>query len=422
MTIDIPLYIQVLTGIGVLVLLTAWLPMVLRRLPLSLPILSVGVGALLFSLPELRPYATHPLEWPVATEHLTELIVILSLMGAGLKIDRVIGWKRWKLTWRLLGIGMPLTIGAVALLGSTLLGLGVATALLVGACMAPTDPVLAGDVQVGKPGEGEEDDARFTLTSEAGLNDGLAFPFVNLAIVLAASGAAGSALGEWALVDVLWKIVAGIASGYAIGRVLGYLTFHLPVRAKLAKTGDGFVVLGATLLSYGLTEIIHGYGFLAVFVAALGLRHAKRDHDYHTKLHDFADEIERLMMVLLLVVFGGMIAHGGVLGLVDWRVVAFAAVTLFVIRPLAGIVSLAGTRVPLGEKVAISFFGIRGLGSFYYLAYALNHAGFQDPRLLWSAMGLVVLVSILLHGTTVTPALRVLDHFRLRGERSAAAA
>lgn len=415
MPFDIPLYIQLLVAIGFLILLTAWLPLVLRRLPLSLPILSVGVGALLFSLPQLRPYAAHPLAYPVLTERLTELIVILSLMGGGLKIDRIIGWKRWNLTWRLLGIGMPVTIAAVALLGATLLGFGAATALLIGACMAPTDPVLAGDVQVGKPGEGEEDDARFTLTSEAGLNDGLAFPFVNLAIVLA-MGATWGGLGRWAALDVVWKIGVGIAAGYGIGRLLGFLTFHLPLRSTLARTGDGFVVLGATLLSYGLTEIVHGYGFLAVFVAALGLRHAKRDHDFHTKLHDFADEIERLMMVLLLVVFGGMVAHGGVLALTDWRVFAFGAVTLFVIRPAAGMLSLAGTPVPPGEKLVISFFGIRGLGSFYYLAFALNNATFEQPRLLWSIMALVVLVSILLHGTTVTPSLRMLDRFRRRTE------
>ena len=173
---------------------------------------------------------------------------------------------------------MPLTIALLAVLGHALLGLGAAAAMLLGASLAPTDPVLASDVQVGPPGEGLEDEVRFTLTSEAGLNDGLAFPFVNLAIALALAGQTGEPwLVKWLTVDVLWKLAAGLVAGWIVGRVLGWLTFRLPNRAKLSRTGDGFVALGITCLAYGLTEMVHGYGFLAVFVAALAPASAERN-------------------------------------------------------------------------------------------------------------------------------------------------
>lgn len=148
-------YVIVLAGFGALVLLTAWLPMVLRALPLSLPICCVGAGAALSLLPAVSGLPLKPSEHLGLIEHATEGVVIISLMGAGLKIDRLIGWRRWAVTWRMLGIAMPLTILALAVLAWALLGVGTATALLLGASLAPTDPVLASDVQVGHPTEGE---------------------------------------------------------------------------------------------------------------------------------------------------------------------------------------------------------------------------------------------------------------------------
>ena len=159
-------------------------------------------------------------------------------------------------TWRLIGIAMPVTMAAVALLGWGLLGLGLASALLIGAALAPTDPVLASDVQVGPPQSGEEDDVRFALTSEAGLNDGLSFPFVYLAIAISISQVTGEPwLREWLLVDVVWKLTAGIGVGWLVGKLMGYLTFRLPRRAQLSRTGDGFVALGITCLGYGADRV-----------------------------------------------------------------------------------------------------------------------------------------------------------------------
>src|SRR5215207_4912879 len=177
-------YIVVVALFGAVVLLTAWLPMVLKKLPLSLPIACVALGAVIFMIPGSPGPVPDPSEHLKVTQRLTELVVIVALMGAGLKLDRPLSWRSGLLTWRLLAIAMPLTIAALAILGHALLGLGLASALLLGAALAPTDPVLASDVQVGAPGQGKEDAVRFALTSEAGLNDGFAFPFVNLAVAL----------------------------------------------------------------------------------------------------------------------------------------------------------------------------------------------------------------------------------------------
>lgn len=414
-------YIVVMAGFGAVVLLTAWLPMLLRELPLSLPIVCVGLGALVFMLPGTGT-AAHPIDHPYVTERLTEIVVIIALMGAGLKLDRPFAWATCVLTWRLLGVAMPLTILALAIAAHLILGFGAATAILLAAALAPTDPVLASDVQVGPPGQGEEDEVRFTLTSEAGFNDGLAFPFVNLAVALALAAQTGEPWAwKWLGIDVVWKLAAGIAAGWVIGRGLGWLTFRLPNRAKLSRTGDGFVALGITALAYGLTEMIHGYGFLAVFIAAVALRSVERNNAYHERLHEFVEQLERLMMMILLVIFGGSLSQGGLLKALTWEGVLFALLALFLIRPLCGWLSLRGSSISPEEKAVIAFFGIRGLGSAYYLAYGMNHARFESPELVWSVTGFIVLISILLHGTTVTPAMRYLDRRRsaaiARGER-----
>lgn len=407
-------YIALLAGTGVLILLVAWLPMALRQWPLSLPMVCVGCGWATFALSSGdRPL---PFAFPHVTERLTELVVIVALTGAGLKLDRPFGWKSWAPVWRLLGIAMPLSILGIALVGHWLLGLSLAAALLLGAALAPTDPVLAADVQVGPPRSGEEDEVRYSLTAEAGLNDGLAFPFVHLAIALAANSALpGPWLFEWAAWAVVWKLGVGLALGWALGTGLGWLMFRLPNRARLSRTGEGFVALGITFLVYGVTEMAQGYGFLAVFVAALALRAAERQHHYHERLHDYADQTERLLMMLVLVLFGGALA-GGLLAPLGWEGVAAALIILFVVRPAAGMLALLGCGHTLGERAAIAFFGIRGLGSLYYLAYALNHeeAFRGEAEALWAALGLTVLLSVLLHGTTVTPAMRWLDQGRER--------
>ena len=401
------LYILTLTGLGLLIALVAWLPLALKRLPLSLPIICIALGAGLFSLPQigLRPL---PLSYPEITERFTEFVVIIALMGAGLKIDRVFHVRRWAVTWRLLVITMPLSIAAIALLGLWA-GLPWLVALLLGASLAPTDPVLAADVQVGPPKTGEEDEVRFGLTSEAGLNDGLAFPFVHLAIVLALSGQTGEPwLADWLTYNLAWKLAAGVLGGWVIGRLFGWLTFRVPSESKLASTGDGLIAIAATFVSYGATEMLHGYGFLAVFVTALTLRHSHRQHEFHRDMHDVTEQVERLAMMVLLLLFGGALVSGLLrpLTLVD---VGLALAVLFVVRPAAGLIGMIGLRADREEKLTLAFFGIRGVGSIYYVAYALNHAAFPEAERLWAIVGLIILLSILIHGLTVTPIMRNLD-------------
>jgi NhaP-type Na+/H+ or K+/H+ antiporter len=401
-------YILFLTGAGLLILGAAWLPLLLRRLPLSLPMLCVVIGFCLFSLPDTGDEPL-PFQYPEVTERFTEFVVVVALMGAGLKLDTPLSFRGWMTTWRLLVVSMPLTILGVALLGWWMVGLAPAAALLLGAALAPTDPVLAADVQVGPPRSGEESHVRFSLTSEAGLNDGLAFPFVNLALAMAAHGASvGVWTLEWLAVDVFWKLAAGIGVGWAVGWALGLLAFRLPGRISLSRSGDGFVALGVTLLAYGLAELVYGYGFLAVFAAALALRRAEREHDYHDRLHDFAEQIERLAMMALLVLFGGALASG-LLWPITWAETALAFAVLFIVRPAAGLIGLLGAPQRWRERLVISFFGIRGVGSVYYLAYGLNREDFGSAPHLWAVVALVILVSIFIHGTAVTPVMRRLD-------------
>jgi sodium/hydrogen antiporter len=416
-------YVFVLAGVGVVVLLTAWLPMVVKELPMSLPILCVALGAGLFGVFDIGP-APSPLEHLELSERLTELVVIVALMGAGLKLDAPLRRATAGPVLRVLLIGMPLTILAIGALSVGLLGVGLAAALLLGAALAPTDPVLASDVQVGAPGEGGEDEVRLTLTAEAGFNDGLAFPFVHLAIALALVVPGGEVpVSHWLAVDVVWKLLGGGAIGFAVGRLLGWLTFRLPNRARLSRTGDGFVALGITALAYSAAELAHAYGFVAVFVAALAFRGTERRHRYHEKLHEFTEQIERLLLMLLLVLFGGALAAGGLLRDLDWPTVAFALATIFVVRPLAGWLSLVGSRIGGSERAVIAFFGIRGVGTIYYLSFAATRAPVEEMPLLWSAASLVILLSIVMHGTTVTPTMRWIDRRRerLASSRSTAA-
>ncbi|MFG3421422.1 cation:proton antiporter [Micromonospora sp. NPDC049460] len=403
--------------VGLGALLAGVLPRVLERRPLSMPIAFLGLGMLVFVLPTGLPNPD-PLAYPEIATHLPEIGVIVALMGAGLKIDRPLSWARWSSTWRLLAIAMPVCIAAVALLGWWWAGLVPAAALLLGAALAPTDPVLAADVQVGEPSDVEdsEDEVRFALTSEAGLNDGLAFPFVYAAIAIATTGLAPADwLGRWLAVDVLWKVVAGVAGGWLIGWLLGKLFFRAPSHLRLARHAEGFLALAATFLAYGLVEVVGGYGFLAVFVAARAIRAAERTHEFHSVLHAFAEQIERLLTVMLLLLFGGAVV-GGLLAPLTWPAAAVGLALVFVVRPLVGRLSLLGAPGRPAEHWVIALFGIRGVGSFFYLAYATAKTDFAQADLIWATVGLVVIVSVVVHGVAATPVMQLLDS---RGERTA---
>ncbi|MET4591070.1 cation:proton antiporter [Arthrobacter sp. 754] len=405
---------------GVAVFVAAILPKALRNAPFSMPMVFLGAGIAAFSLIPTLP-DPDPLQHNDFTTHIAEVCVIISLMGAGLALDRPVGRKSWSTTWRLLGIAMPLCIIILTLLGMWFLGLGLGAALLVASSLAPTDPVLASEVQVGEPADqeeetGQEDEVRFGLTSEAGLNDGLAFPFVYLAIAISIVGSSPSAwFPEWFGVDVLWRLTVGLVLGFLTGKVLAMLFFSArKASLRLSNHSEGFVALAATFLAYGLTEMIEGYGFIAVFVCAVTIRAAEHTHGYHKILHSYVEQLERLMTVVILVLLGGAIARG-LLAPVGWAEVLVALAFLLLVRPVAGWLGLLGGKTGPRERIALSFFGIRGIGSLYYLAYALGKGEFSDQaEWLWGFVGLVVALSIVIHGATTSPLMNRLDRLRER--------
>ncbi|MFI9012317.1 cation:proton antiporter [Actinosynnema sp. NPDC053489] len=405
-------------GAGVATLLAALLPRLLGRAPISMPMVFLAAGAVVFSVADSLP-GPLPARHGSVTVHLTELCVIISLMGAGLALNRPFSLRGWSTTWRLLGITMPLSMLAVGVLGWGALGWGLASSLLLAAVLAPTDPVLAGEVQVAEPADsGEEDEARFALTSEAGLNDGLAFPFTYAAVAISVVGAAPDAwLPHWLAVDVAWRLACGVLVGLLAGWGLRKLFFAAPSeKLRLAEHAEGFVALAATFLAYGLTELAEGYGFVAVFVCACTIRAAERSHGYHRVLHQYVEQVERMLTVLIIFLLGGA-AVTGLLAGTGWRDVLVAAAVLLVVRPLAGAIALARGKTGPRERAVISFFGVRGVGSLFYVAYAVQEGDFADQDAIWRVVGLVVIGSIVLHGITATPAIRLLDRVRARAAR-----
>lgn len=398
-------------------LIAALLPRLLGRVPISMPMVFVAAGMGAFALfPDLPD--PDPIKHPGFALHITELCVIVSLMGAGLAINRAFSWRTWSTTWRLLGITMPVSIIAVALLGWWGLGLGAASAILLAAALAPTDPVLASEVQVSEPltEEGSDDDeARFAVTSEAGLNDGLAFPFTYAAIAVSMAGIAPSGwLGEWLLIDVAWRLGIGLAVGLAVGWALRRMFFSsISERLGFKDRADGFIALGATFLAYGLAEVAEGYGFIAVFVCACTIRAGEHAHGLHGVLHTFVEQVERLLTVVVLILLGGAVARGLLESLTAADIV-FAAVLLLVIRPVAGWIGLTPGKTGPRERGTIAFFGVRGVGSLFYIAYALENGQFPGAERLWAIVSLVILGSVLIHGVAATPTMAILDRTRRR--------
>jgi NhaP-type Na+/H+ or K+/H+ antiporter len=402
---------------GAATLAAALLPRLLGRAPVSMPMVFLAVGAGAFALIGPLP-SPDPRQHASVALHLAELCVIVSLMGAGLALGRAVGLRRWATTWRLLGITMPLTIAVVAVLCWALLGVGAAAALLLAAALAPTDPVLATEVQVAEPTEDPdegEDEVRFALTSEAGLNDGLAFPFTYAAIAVSVAGLApGGWFGHWLAVDVGWRLGAGVLVGLAAGWLLRKLFFSAPSeRFRLAEHAEGFVALAATFLAYGAAELVEGYGFVAVFVCACTIRAGERSHGYHRVLHQYVEQVERMLTVLMIFLLGGAAATGLLSG-TTWQEVLVAALVLIVVRPAASLVALAGGRAGPRERAAIAVFGVRGIGSLFYVAYGLQAGHFAEADQVWRVVALVVIGSIVLHGVSATPVMRRLDHLRER--------
>jgi len=399
-------YLVVITLIGTAILSVVWMPKIAEKTRISYSVFYVLAGFIIYMLIPQHLPSPLPQENENITLHLTELIVIISLMGTGIKIDRAFSIKNWESPLKLIGITMLLCIVVTVAFGYYFLGLGIASATLLGAVLAPTDPVLASDVQVGPPNDKIKSEAKFTLTSEAGLNDGVAFPFTWLAISigLSISGNKVSFI-DWFTFDVVYRTLAGILMGCIFGKGIGFILFKMTNHFKILNTRDGLLAVAATLLVYGITELIQGYGFISVFICAITLRHYEKEHEYHQELHSFTDQIERLLLCILLILFGGAIAMG-ILNPITWEMFLFSTVFLLVVRPALGWMALYTSKINSREKLVIGFFGIRGMGSIFYLAFGMSKFDFDYRDELWGIVSLTILISIIMHGFTANSVMK----------------
>lgn len=405
----IQLYDVQLLLVATVILVAVIVPRLTTNRFLSAPMVFMLLGVAVFALPvDIDLPNLEEAHWP---ERLTEMGVLIALTAAGLKINQPFAWKSWQLSWRLLAFTMPLTIAGTALLGWWALGMVPATALLFGAVIAPTDPVLASEVQTTDPSSPDYSRSRVALTTEAGLNDGLAFPFTNLAIAVALVGTdPANWLAGWLAMDVVYRIVAGALVGAVTGWLLAKVLFSL-ASSDFFTTGS--IALSLTLMPYALAELAASYGFISVFVAACTFRQQESRHHYQQILHDFSEEMERILVAVLMFLIGAYIASG-VLAPLTWESVAVALAVIFLVRPLAGMISFAGHPLPQWDKWVLSFYGIRGIGSLYYLAYAMHQADFPHAKELWAVVILILVISVIVHGLSAKPAMETLDRHTQR--------
>lgn len=344
-----------------------------------------------------------PLSDAKLLERLSELAVVVALFATGLKLERALERRLIASLTRLMVIVMPLTIAAVTLFGTAVMGLSLGAAVILGAALAPTDPVLAGDVGIGPPGEEDEHEANVALTTEAGLNDALAFPFVLLGAFIAAEGGSGW-LGEWLSADVAYAVAIGTIVGTVAGYGIAAAIVRLRDSELLAHALDGWVAVGAALLVYGATEVAGGYGFLAAFVAGVAFRRYEHGHELNRRVHDGAEVVEKFSELGLILVLGSMMTIGG-LAEAGMAGLLLVPLLLLVIRPLATAIGFLGSHMPSNQRLFIGWFGIRGIGSLYYVAAAIGLGVLpdDDARTLFWTVAFCIVVSIVVHGVTAAP-------------------
>lgn len=407
-------YHQFLLFAGCAIFLSFWLPRFVSGREPAASALLILAGMICMQFIEDPLPAFNPIAFPALWEIVSELAVIVALFAAGMRIDVLRPFNRWRPTWRLLGVAMPLTMAGTFAAG-LVAGLPLTAALLLAAVLAPTDPVLAGDIQVGPPTKGGEHPVRFALTTEAGLNDGLAFPFVYLAIA-AIAGLSYGDVAQWLGYDVLYRIATGAVTGAGVGWLLARVVFRWPTDNVLAQTGSGVLALAGVLICYGAAEAVHGYGFIACFAGGLAFRRVEAEHAFHTDLHLFNLAIEHGLTAFLLLMTGA--ALGVYAASVRWDHVLIAAALIFLIRPLSAWIALVGTKLNKRERLVTAAFGVRGIGSIYYLAFAAGAA--QVPAIgdLWIIVLVAIAMSALVHGLSAGSAL---SHIRADNDAPAPA-
>jgi len=299
---------------------------------------------------------------------------------------------------------MPISILAVAAISHWILGLSWGAAVLLGAILAPTDPVLASEVQLSDVED--EDGLRFDLTSEGGLNDALAFPFVYFGLHWLKDENWQNWFKQWAAVDLCWAIAAGAVMGIVVAKGVLWIDLQLQKHRPADALLEDFVALSTILLTYSLTEIVNGYGFLAVFVAGVAVkrsRYDQNDQEKHVSQLEFTEQIEKLLEVVTIVLLGALLRVEPLLKF-GTQALLVAGLLIFIIRPVGTWLSTLGRPWPTAKRWLIGWFGIRGVGSLYYLTYALGE-GLKGPvgeQLTWITY-FTVFISVMLHGFTSTP-------------------
>jgi sodium/hydrogen antiporter len=395
---------------GVLLIVIALLGRFLDRLPVSPAMIYLLVGMALgpaaFNAIEL-----HPLRNLELLETLAEVALLVALFTVGIKLRVPVGDWRWSLPLRLATTSMAVTVLALALVAWAFLGFSFGLALVLGAALAPTDPVLASEVQLRSPEDRET--LRFGLTGEGGLNDGTAYPFVLLGLGLLGAGEGGFNPLRWLAVDVIWSVIGGLGVGFGVGTLLAHGVRSLRARFNDAVIFDEFLLLGVIALSYGVALAVHALGFLAVFAAGLALRRAD---DVHAHSRDPSqkppltpsmlgvnEQLERIAEVAIVLLVGVMISTG------YWSMTGLAVASLlfFVVRPLAVWAGVAGAPPTRVQTRLLGWFGIRGIGSFYYAIFAVNLGSDQilyaEAEMLLSCVFTVIAASIIVHGISAAP-------------------
>jgi len=413
--------------IGILLLLVVMSSATVKRAPISIAIIYLLIG---WSFGRLGWLTLHAAQHGEALETLAEIAVIVSLFSAGLKLRKRLRSHLWRMPLVLASASMVTTVTLVAIFGIVVFNLPIGLAILLGAILAPTDPVLASEVQVSDPAD--TDRLRFALTGEAGLNDGAAFPFVMLGLGLLGLHELGAGAWRWWTIDVVWAIAGGLTTGALLGKAVGRLVVYLRQRHLEAVGHDDFLALGLIATSYGVAVALHTYGFLAVFAAGLALRTVERDltgqdvpsdvsqiqgtieqiasDQQHAPAYlaaavlSFNEQLERLGELMLVLVTGAL------LSLIDLSLpaIAFALFLFFIVRPLAvGPIALA-VGMNVRQAAMVSWFGIRGIGSLYYLFYAIIR-GLPEGTAAWlmQVVLCVIATSIVVHGISVTPLMQL---------------
>ena len=401
--------------IGGLLLLRGLSAGLLQRLPVTPAIISLGVG-MLVGPSGLNLFHFNPLKESALLEILTEVVVLISLFSAGVKMPGTFTFARWRAPILLATVSMGVTVALVAAFAVLVLDLPLGAGVLLGAILAPTDPVLATDVQIRHPGD--RDQLRFTLTCEAGMNDGSAFPFVMLGLGLLGLHDLGENGVRWVMVDVLWATAGAIAIGVLCGTALARIGWKLRRGENKHALMDDFLGLGLIGLVYGLCMLVEAWGFLAVFFAAVALRQTEQALAKADQLSSdaeplptvsegslvFKEHLERLSEMLLVILIGGTLF----LTSWTWAAVGLSLFLFVVARPVSVLLGLAGTGTAWKIRGLSAWFGVRGVGSLYYLMFAIQH-GLQETMALQLMQFTLVVVtlSILLHGTSVKPLLDV---------------